>query len=142
MPGGRRAYDARVTGTLLILLVVGLLALMPVWRLRAAGWPSHWLFTAWLAISITAFLVIRFPLPFRFLLPILVLAVLAPFVAGPERVARVLGGRDPRPDRGVIIDVTPRLRVDREPGDESGHADPGDDTMAPDEDTRDGRPPT
>jgi len=39
-------------------------------------------------------------------LPILVLLYVAPFVAGPERLARVLRGR--RPDQGVIIDVTPR----------------------------------
>jgi hypothetical protein len=49
---------------------------------------------------------VRFPGPFRLLLPILVLAYVAPFVAGPERLSRVLGGR--KRDRGVIIDVTPR----------------------------------
>ena len=47
------------------------------------------------------------------LIPLLVLAYVAPFVAGPERVTRVLGGR--KPERGVIIDVTPLNRRD-DPG--------------------------
>lgn len=91
---------------LLTLLVACLLALLPVWRLRAAGWPPGSLFTAWIVYSIAILLVVRFPGPFRFLLPILVLAVVAPFVAGPERLSRVLGGR--RPERGGTVDVTPR----------------------------------
>ena len=51
------------------------------------------------------FVAVRLPL-IRFVIPILVLAFLAPFVAGPERVTRVLAGRRPAP--GVVIDVTPR----------------------------------
>src|SRR5450759_5491259 len=48
----------------------------------------------------------RFPGPFRLLLPIIIVAYVAPFVAGPERLARLLRGR--RPEPGVIINVTPR----------------------------------
>ena len=48
----------------------------------------------------------RFPGPFRLLLPVLIVAYVAPFVAGPERLARVLRKR--RPEPGVVIDVTPR----------------------------------
>jgi hypothetical protein len=90
----------------LTFLVAGLLALLPVWRLHRAGWPAGSLFTAWVVYALGVFIGVRFPGPFRLVLPILVLAYLAPFVAGPERLSRVLGGR--RPDRGVIIDVTPR----------------------------------
>jgi hypothetical protein len=91
---------------LLTLLVAGLLALLPVWRLHRAGWPRRWLATAWIIYALGIVVGVRFPGPFRFVLPILVLLYVAPFVAGPERLARVLRGR--RPDRGVIIDVTPR----------------------------------
>ncbi|MHB8891609.1 MAG: hypothetical protein ACYC65_06140 [Candidatus Limnocylindrales bacterium] len=91
---------------LLTFLVAGLLALLPVWRLHRAGWPSSWLATAWVVFALGILVAVRFPGPFRLLLPILVLLYVAPFVAGPERLARVLGRR--RPDPGVIIDVTPR----------------------------------
>ncbi len=90
---------------LLTFLVAGLLALLPVWRLYRAGWPSRSLTTAWIIYALGIFVGVRFPGPFRLLLPILILLYVAPFVAGPERLARALRGR--RPDRGVIIDVTP-----------------------------------
>ncbi len=91
---------------LLTFLVAGLLALLPVWRLHRAGWPTSWLACAWTVFALGIFIGVRFPGPFRLLLPILILLYVAPFVAGPERLARVLGRR--RPKRGVIIDVTPR----------------------------------
>jgi hypothetical protein len=90
---------------LVILLVAALLAMIPVWRLRVAGWPPRALFTAWLLYAVGIFVAVRFPGPVRILVPILVLAYVAPFVAGPERLSRVLSGRR---GGGVIIDVTPR----------------------------------
>jgi hypothetical protein len=91
---------------LLTFLVAGLVALVPVWRLHVAGWPARWLLTAWVLYAVGIFVAARFPAVDRFLAPILVLAYVAPFVAGPERLSRVLNGR-PR-SHGVIIDVTPR----------------------------------
>ncbi len=91
---------------LLILLVAGLLALLPVWRLRVAGWSPGALFAAWLFYAIGILLAVRFAPAVRFLLPILVLAYVAPFVAGPERLSTVLRSRRPKPR--VVIDVTPR----------------------------------
>jgi hypothetical protein len=91
---------------LLFLLVAGLLALLPVWRLYHAGWPPRMLLAAWALYSLGIFVGMRFPGPFRLLLPVIIVAYVAPFVAGPERLARVLRGRQPAP--GVIIDVTPR----------------------------------
>lgn len=90
---------------LLSFLVAGLLALLPVWRLHVAGWPVRWLVTAWVAYAIGILVVIRLP-GLRLVIPIVVLACLAPFVAGPERVTRVLAGRRTTP--AVVIDVTPR----------------------------------
>jgi hypothetical protein len=102
----RRAYDRREMSAALLamILVASLLALVPVWRLHVAGWPLRSLFTAWVLYSAGIFAAVRFAGPVRFLVPILVLAYIAPFVAGPERLSRVLNGRR---DRGVIIDVTP-----------------------------------
>ncbi len=90
---------------LLSFLVAGLLALLPVWRLRVAGWPGRWLATAWVAYTIGILVAIRLPV-LRLVIPIVVLACLAPFVAGPERVTRMLSGR--RTTQAVVIDVTPR----------------------------------
>jgi hypothetical protein len=109
---------------ILTILVACLLALIPVWRLRIAGWPAGSLFTAWVIYAVALLVIVRFPGPFRFLLPILVVALLAPFVAGPERLSRVLGGR--RPAEPTIIDVTPRPAPGlRDP--ERGDDDEGDD---------------
>jgi hypothetical protein len=90
---------------LVMILVAALLGALPVWRLRVAGWPPRWLVLAWILYAGSIFLAVRAPLATRFLLPILVLAYVAPFVAGPERLTRVLRGREepPRP----VIDVTP-----------------------------------
>ena len=122
---------------ILVLLVVALLALVPIWRLRVAGWPSRWLTAAWLTLTIAGVLVVQFPGPARFLIPLLVLAYVAPFVAGPERLTRVLGGRREREVRGVVIDVTPRIvrRDAPEPDDTTGPPAAGDTTG------RDGEPP-
>ena len=91
---------------LLALLVAALLALLPVWRLHVAGWPPRTLFSAWVLYAAGIFVAVGFPGPARFLAPILVLAFVAPFVAGPERLSRLLQGRRNAP--GVVINVTPR----------------------------------
>lgn len=119
----RTAYHRRAMSPLLlvIVLVAALIALIPVWRLRAAGWRPRWLIAAWLLYAVTIFLLIRLPGPTRFLLPILVLAYVAPFVAGPERLTRLFG-RQPEPAR-PIINVTPRPPAElAEPRDDDGEA--------------------
>ena len=93
-------------GLVLFVIVACLVAMLPVWRLRLAGWPARWLLAAWLAYAVGIILAVRFAGGFRFLLPILVLAYVAPFVAGPERLARVLRGR--LREEPVVIDVTPK----------------------------------
>ncbi len=102
------AYDpgAMSPAFLLTILIAGLLALVPVWRLHVAGWPPRTLLTAWVMYAAGIFLAVRFPVAVRLLIPVLVLAFVAPFVAGPERLSRVLRTR--RPEPGVVINVTPR----------------------------------
>ena len=119
-------------GLLLLVLAACLLALLPVWRLRVAGWPARWLLVAWLAYAVAIVVAVRFAAAVRFLLPVLVLAYVAPFVAGPERLARILRAR---PVTRPVIDVTPRPAPglpdpDRRPGD-------GDEAGGPDDDRRD-----
>lgn len=91
---------------LLLFLVATLVALIPVRRLQLAGWSAGSLFTAWVLYAVGILVGVRFPGPFKLLLPILVLAYVAPFVAGPERLTRILGRRR-REEPHVIIDVTP-----------------------------------
>ena len=106
---------------LLVVLVAALVGLIPVWRLRIAGWPRRWLVVAWVLYAGAIFLAVRAPVATRFLLPILVLAYVAPFVAGPERLTRVLRGpaEPPRP----VIDVTPLPPRGLTGGDPDGGAD-------------------
>jgi hypothetical protein len=100
------AYDPGMSpGLILVFLVACLLGMIPVWRLHAAGWRPGVLFSTWLAYSVAILLVVRIPGPTRFVLPILVLAYVAPFVAGPERLSRLLGRR--APEERPVIDVTP-----------------------------------
>jgi hypothetical protein len=104
-----------------LFLVAALVALLPVWRLRLAGWSRGALFTAWLLYALGIFLAVRFAAPMRFLLPILVIAYVAPFIAGPERLARVLGRRPPPgppPIKDVTLPPSPSL-----PDGEDGHGD-------------------
>jgi hypothetical protein len=90
---------------LLIVLIACLVALLPVWRLRVAGWPRGWLLAAWITYAVAILVALWFAGSLRFLLPVIVLAFVAPFVAGPERLTRVLAGR--RPPERPIVDVTP-----------------------------------
>ena len=108
---------------LVIVLVAALVALIPVWRLRIAGWPPRWLVLAWLLYAASIFLAVRAPLATRFLLPILVLAYVAPFIAGPERLTRVLRG--PGEPARPVIDVTPPAAAGL-PGGDAGDDDAGD----------------
>lgn len=91
---------------ILLLLVAMFVALLPVWRLHVADWPVSWLFTMWIVYSVGIIAGVRFPGPFRLLLPILVVLYVAPFVIRPERLSRLLNGRG-RGERPVI-NVTPR----------------------------------
>ena len=84
-------------------LALALIVLIPAKRLQLAGLSGR--VTGAYAVALWAmgmFIAIR-PIGIRFLLPILLIAYLAPFVAGPDRVARVLGRRrlDPPPMKNV-----------------------------------------
>jgi len=86
-------------------LALGFIVLIPARRLQLAGLSGRvtgaYAAALWLMGMVAA---IR-PVGLRVLVPILLIAYLAPFVAGPERVARVLSRR--RPDSPPMKNVTP-----------------------------------
>jgi hypothetical protein len=89
---------------LALALVLGLLMLVPARRLRSAGLdPSTIGFYAVVVWALAMLVAVR-PFGTRVLVPVVLLAFLAPFLAPPETIARLLRRREPpRP----IKDVTP-----------------------------------
>ncbi len=91
-------------------LVLGLLVLIPARRLQLAGLSSRTIGALALTLWALAMLVAIRPGATRVLIPILLIAYLAPFVAAPERLGRVLGrrggGRGPT-TRPPMKNVTP-----------------------------------
>lgn len=99
---------------LVVAIVVTLIILIPARRLQLAGLSSRTIGLYALGLWALAMLLAIRPAGTRFLVPILLVAYIAPFVAAPEAVARFLrrgkggsgpGGRvGPRPP---MKDVTP-----------------------------------
>jgi len=77
---------------LAVALVIGLLVLIPARRLQLAGMsaPTIGLYTLVLW-AVAMVLVIR-PTGARILVPFVLVAYIAPFVAAPERIRRIIGG--------------------------------------------------
>ena len=92
-------------------LGIALLVLLPARRLQLAGFRVRWIAAyAVVTWALALFLALR-PFAARFLVPILVLLYIAPFVVAPERMARVTRRiRAGNPDdqaRPPIKNVTP-----------------------------------
>lgn len=89
---------------LALALGLGLLVLIPARRLRAAG-LSRWSVGLYALVlwSLAMFVAIR-PGATRIVVPLLLLVYLAPFIAGPDALGRVLRRRAPPPP---IKNVTP-----------------------------------
>lgn len=88
-------------------LVLGLLVLLPARRLQLAGLQARTIGMYALVLwGLGFFLAVR-PGATRFLIPILLIAYLAPFVVAPDRVAGILrrGGR--LPPKPPTKNVTP-----------------------------------
>ena len=84
-------------GFLALGLLLALLALLPTRRLHLAHWPASWLATYYAGVLLLALLVAELRGPARFLVPVLVVAYLAPFVTVRDGLARLLGGLPRRP---------------------------------------------
>jgi hypothetical protein len=91
---------------LALALALGLIVLIPARRLQRAG-LSGAAIGGYAAVlwGLGMFVAIR-PIGLRFVLPVLLILYLAPFVIGPERLARVLSRRRPA-DRPPMKNVTP-----------------------------------
>jgi hypothetical protein len=94
---------------LVSLLLSALLATLPVRRLHEAGWTSGAKLTAWLVYAGGVVLSLEAGLGARYLVPVLVVLYVLPFVAGRsrlEKAGRLLGAARPAAPRPVI-NVTP-----------------------------------
>jgi len=94
-------------------LVLALIVLIPAKRLQLAGVSGRVTGAYAIALWLMGMLIAIRPVGIRVLLPILLIAYLAPFIAGPDRVARVLARR--RLDPPPVKNVTP---PDERPPDE------------------------
>jgi hypothetical protein len=91
-------------------LVIGLLVLLPARRLQLGGFSSRSIGLYALCLWLLAFALAVRPGATRFLIPILLIAYLAPFVVAPERLAQIVRrGRVGRgdPPKPPIKNVTP-----------------------------------
>jgi hypothetical protein len=89
---------------LALALVLGLLMLVPARRLRSAGLDASTIGVYAVVVWSLAMLVALRPIGIRVLVPVLLLAYLAPFLAPPETIGRLFRRREPR---RPIKDVTP-----------------------------------
>jgi hypothetical protein len=98
-------------------LVLGLIILLPARRLQLAGFSGRAIGLYAICLWALAFFLAVRPVPVvaRFLIPILLIAYLAPFVAAPGRLSRIVArGRDrggpdgtSEPPKPPIKNVTP-----------------------------------
>lgn len=104
-------YDRRVIfppWLLALGLVLGVLVLFPARRLQLAGLSARVIGLYAVALWLMGFLMAVRPIGARFLIPIVLLAYIAPFVAAPEVVGRVLRRGQPRdPPPPPMKNVTP-----------------------------------
>ena len=89
-------------------LALALIVLIPARRLHLAGFRSRSVALYAIAVWALAFALAIRPVVTRFLIPILVIAYIAPFVVAPDRLARIVrrGGRG-EPPSGPVKNVTP-----------------------------------
>ena len=112
---------------LAIALVLGLLVLLPARRLQLAGFQARSIGLYIAFLWILAFALAIRPVATRFLIPIVLIAYLAPFVVAPGRIARIVArgrgrvpatrGESPRPP---MKNVTPPERPDVSTGSDEG----------------------
>lgn len=102
---------------LAIVLVLGLLVLLPARRLQLAGFRGRTIGAYAAFLWALAFALAVRPVAARFLVPILLIAYLAPFVVAPGRMARIVArgrgrgagtaGSGGDPSRPPMKNVTP-----------------------------------
>ena len=103
-------------------LVLGLIVLVPARRLQLAGFSSRTIGTYALILWSLGMVAAMGPGAARALVPILLVAYIAPFVAGPDTLARVMRRSPPgsSPPPRTVKDVTPRDEAAPAPEDDTG----------------------
>lgn len=112
--GARRGpptYDRPVGLFLRILpfLLIALLVLIPTRRLFLAGWPRSYLLTYFVVVVGLGGIVAELEVAARYLVPILVIAYIAPFVTAGAGIARLIGRRAGGGQAGDIRPVVRRV---------------------------------
>lgn len=94
---------------LALFLVLALLALIPTRRLHLAGWSGRAVLAYYLGLLVVAFAAVELRGLARFLVPILIVAYLAPFVTVDGGLGGLLGTRraEASSRRAPPKDVTP-----------------------------------
>ena len=105
--------------TIALVGLVALLVLLPTRRLQLAGWSRQSLTTYFLAVWLLGSLVAALPSPARFLVPVLIVVYLAPFVTLRDGLNRLLG-RPPGSADSAPPDSTPRVKDVTPPDDRPG----------------------
>jgi hypothetical protein len=116
--------------TIALVGLVALLVLIPTRRLQLAGWRWESLTTYFLAVWLLGAVVAAIPAPARFLIPLLLVAYLAPFVTLRDGLDRLLGrprgggggggGASPRTMDGRTAEDRPPIKDVTPPGDRDG----------------------
>jgi hypothetical protein len=97
--------------------LVALLVLIPTRRLHLAGWRRESLTTYFIAVWLLGVVVTALPSPAKFLIPLLLVAYLAPFVTLRDGLDRLLGrppgggsGGSGRDSRRTPVDDQPPMK--------------------------------
>jgi hypothetical protein len=97
--------------TLLIAVVVALVVMIPARRLQLAGWSRDSVITYFGVVWLLGVVVAVVPAPTRFLVPMLLVAYLAPFITIRAGIDRLFRGQQPsapvEPERPQMKNVTP-----------------------------------
>src|SRR5262245_15262978 len=88
-------------------IAIALVVLIPARRLQLAGFRARWIGLYALCLWALAFLLAIRPTATRFLIPILVVAFIAPFVVAPERLSGIVRRGRGDPPRPPMKNVTP-----------------------------------
>ncbi len=96
-----------------LVIAIGLLVLIPTRRLFIAGWSGRALGAYFFGLVALGVVVAELRAPARFLIPLLVVAYIAPFVTARDGVRRLFGRppRDPRP----VVRPAPRKSLPEPP---------------------------
>jgi hypothetical protein len=96
-----------------LVVAIGLLVLIPTRRLFIAGWSGRALATYFFGMVALGVLVAELRIPARFLIPLLVVAYIAPFVTARDGIRRLFGR--PRREAPPIVRPSPRPSLPEPP---------------------------